>query len=91
MANSITGPIWRIDTLPFTYSGQVKIKSAQWSDQVTAADQIVFNDGVGRTVIDTKAQQANFLQDFSEKGWIPGLVGVTLGSGVLLIAIGATK
>jgi len=91
MANDISSTVWRIDTLPFAYTGPVYIIGANWTDQVTAGDQCVFQTTGSKPIIDSKAQTANYQQNFGKLGWQNGIKGVTLTSGVLNIAVGAGK
>jgi hypothetical protein len=91
IANSISANPWRIDTLPFSYPYRVKIDTANWTDQTSLGDAIVFTDINGNTIIDSKAQAPNYQQNFNTIRWVEGLVGVTLDSGVLTVAIGAGK
>lgn len=51
----------------------------------------MFTDINGNTIIDSKAQAPNYQQNFNTIRWVEGLVGVTLDSGVLTVAIGAGK
>lgn len=91
MANSISGTVWRIDTLPFTYKYPVKITGANWTDQTAVGNQIVVKDNGGNTIIDSKAQQVNFQQNFGNLGWQTGITVTTLDSGVLTISVGGGK
>lgn len=91
MANDISTGVWRIDTLPFTYPFRVKIISADWSDQTSAGDSLVFTQANGKPLFDSKAQQPNFLQNLGRKDWVNGITGVTLTSGVLTLNVGAGK
>jgi len=77
--------------LPFAYTGPVKIIGANWTDQTAAGDQIVFQTTASKPIIDSKAQEANYQQNFGVLGWQNGIKGVTLASGVLNIAVGAGK
>lgn len=91
MANDIASTVWRIDTLPFTYPYRLKIVSAIWSDQVAAGDSIVATQSNGKPLFDSKAQEANYLQDLGRKDWVNGITMVTLTSGVLTLNVGAGK
>ena len=91
MANDISGRTWRIDTLPFSYPYQVKLKSIQWTDQAAAGDQLVVKTVSGLPIIDSKAQQANYQQNFGEMGYQPSLAVTTLTSGVVIINPGSNK
>lgn len=83
--------MWRIDTVPFSYPYRLKIVSADWSDQTAAGDALVATQFGGKPLFDTKAQQANFLQNLGKKDWVNGLVVTTLTSGVLTLNVGAGK
>ena len=95
MANDISGPVWRIDTIPFSYVGPVKIKNVIWTEMTTPGDQFVMQSQASKTLIDTKAYAANYDQIFKDIEWIPtnppGIKITTLTSGVVLIAIGAGR
>jgi len=91
MANDVTSTIWRIDTLPFDFPERVYIASMEWTDQVNPGDQIVFTQHNGKVLIDSKAYAADFMQNFGKKGWVTGITGVTLTSGVLYINVGGSR
>lgn len=91
MANDVTTTVWRIDTLPFTFTGRLYIASAEWSDQVAAGDALVATQSNGKPLWDTKASSANFLQDLGKQGWVNGITVTTLTSGVLTMNVGGCK
>ena len=91
MANDISSTVWRIDTLPFSYTAPVKIKTLNWTDATSAGDQVVIQTTAGKPIVDSIAQQPNFQQNFGELGWQNGLQVTTLTSGVVNIAVGAGK
>jgi hypothetical protein len=92
VANNITGAVWRIDTLPFSYSGPVKIVNAIWSEAVAAGDQLVMQTIDSRPIIDTKAYAANYDWTMGFLGWFPtGIKITTLTSGVVQIVVGAGR
>jgi len=91
IANDVSGNSWRIDTLPFSYAYPIKIREAQWTDQTNAGDQLVVQTVAGKPIIDSKAQEANFQQNFGQLGYQPSLKVTTLTSGVLIINPGANK
>lgn len=92
MANDITGPVWRIDTLPFIYKGPVKIVNLTWTDQAAIGDALVIQTLANKPVVDSKAYAVNFVQNFGFLGWYPtGIQVTTLGSGVVQISVGAGK
>lgn len=92
MANDISSGNWRIDTLPFSYPYPVKIVNANWTDQTAAGDQLIATQGNGKPLIDSKAQQANFQQNFGNLGWYTSGIKVTkLDSGVLNINVGSGR
>lgn len=69
----------------------MKIISANWTDQTSIGDQVVLRTTAGLPIIDSKAQQPNFQQNFGFLGWQNGLVLVTLDSGVLNLSVGGGK
>lgn len=91
MANSIAGNVWRIDTLPFSYAFPVKIANAQWTEAVSAGDQVAVTNAAGTPVIDSQASSPNFQQNFGFLGWQNGIVVTTLTSGVLQLSVGGGK
>ena len=91
MANDISGGTWRLDTVPFTYPYMVKIKNMSWTDQNNAGDQLVIQTITGKPIIDSKAQQANFQQNFGEYGYQQSFVLTKLDSGVVIVNVGANK
>lgn len=91
MANDITNGVWVIDTLPFVYTGPVKLVNVTWTEQVAAGDQFVMKDNAARIVIDDKAYAANFDHNFGFLGWKRGITITTLTSGKVLISVGAGK
>lgn len=91
MANDVTSTIWRIDTLPFSWPYRIYIASMEWTDQTAAGDAIVFTQADGKALIDSKAYAADFMQNFGKKGWVEGITGVTLTSGVLYINVGGSR
>lgn len=91
MPNNVTSGIWRIDTVPFTYSYPVKILNLNISD-ATAADHVVLNDINGHTVVDFTANASELDYRIGALGWTRGLVLVSLGTtAVITIAVGAGK
>ena len=91
MANDISGNSWRLDTVPFTYPYELKIKQISWTDQANVGDQVILQTVAGKPILDSKAQQANFQQNFGELGWQPSLTITKLDSGVIIINPGANK
>lgn len=95
MANDISGPVWRIDTLPFSYIGPVKLKNVIWTEQVAAGDQLVIQSQASKTLVDAKAYAANYTMEFKDIEWVPtnppGIKFITLASGVVLLAVGAGR
>jgi len=92
MANDISGPVWRIDTLPFSYVGPVKIVNLSWTDQAAAGDSLVVQSQTSKTIVDTKAYAANYPENFGFLGWYPtGIKVTTLTSGIVLISVGAGR
>lgn len=91
MANDISGNVWRIDALPFSYAFPVKITQANWTDQSNLGDKVVVTNAAGKPIIDSAAQQPNFQQNFGNLGWHNGVTVSTLDSGVLNIAVGGGK
>jgi hypothetical protein len=92
MANDITGPVWRIDTLPFSYTGPVKLVNVSWTEAATAGDQLVMQSTASKPIIDDKAYAANYDKNFGFLGWYPtGIKVTTLTSGIILISVGSGK
>ena len=92
MANNISGPVWRIDTLPFSYTGPVKMVNTTWTEAATAGDQLVIQSQDSKTIIDDKAYATNYDKNFGFLGWYPtGIKVTTLTSGVVLISVGSGK
>lgn len=80
-----------MDTVPFTYPYMVKIKNLVWTDQNNAGDRVVIQTVTGKPIIDSKAQAANYQQNFGEMGYQQSLVLTELDSGVITINVGANK
>jgi hypothetical protein len=91
MANDISGVVWRIDTLPFSYAFPVKIVTAQYTDAVSTGDQVVMQNTAGKPIIDSQASSPNFQQNFGFLGWQNGIKVTTLTSGVLQLSVGGGK
>ena len=92
MANDISGEVWRIDTLPFAYTGPVKIVNLSWLEAGTAGDQFVMQTTAGKPIIDSKCYAANYPQVFGFLGMhATGIKITTLTSGVVQIVVGAGK
>ena len=92
MANDITGAVWRIDTLPFAYTGPVKIVNASWLEGGTVGDQLVMQTTASKPIIDSKCYALDYPQVFGFLGWFPtGIKVVTLTSGVLQLSVGAGR
>lgn len=85
MANDISSNPWFIDTAGVLYKDKVKIKRLVWTQQATAGDSLVLKDINGQIIIQSKAYQPNFNQEFAYDGWFNGLDLTTLTSGVLLV------
>jgi hypothetical protein len=91
IANDISGTVFRIDTLPFSYPYPVKIVTAQWTDAVSAGDQVVMQNTASKPIIDSQASSPNFQQNFGFLGWQNGIKVTTLTSGVLQLSVGGGK
>jgi hypothetical protein len=91
MANDISSANWRLDTTPFSYAFPVKINNINWTEQISPGDEVILNDTNGKLVAKSKAQQANFQQNFGKLDWQRGLTLNKIDSGVLVIQVGAGK
>jgi hypothetical protein len=91
MANDASTTQWRIDSLPFTYPYRVYIAQLNWTDQTAVGNQVVITQANGKPIIDSRAQQINFQQNFGKLGWVNGITVATLDSGVIEINVGGNK
>ena len=91
MANDISTTRWQIDTLPFKYPYRVFILSAEWSGETALGDTLLFTDNNDKPLFTSKASAADFMQNWPKQGWVNGVKGVTLTSGVLTINVGGAK
>lgn len=92
MANDISANPWKLDTVPFSYSSPVKVTNINWTEQVAPADELILTQTNGKVVAQSKAQQANFAQNFGPIGWVQrGLQLTKLDSGQVTVNIGAGK
>jgi hypothetical protein len=93
MANDISGPVWRIDTAPFTYKYPVKITNLNITD-ATAADHVVITQANGKPLVDFTANASELDYRIGGLLWVQG---ISIGSGglgttaVVYIAVGAGK
>ena len=91
MANDISGAVWRIDTLPFSYPYPVKIANVIWSDAGAAGDSAVMQTVASKPILDQKAYAADYNWSSGFIGWVPSLKVTALDSGVLQIVVGSGK
>ncbi len=94
MANNISGPIWRIDTAPFTYTGPIRVNNLNIVD-ATAADHVVAKDSDGRTLVDFTANASELDYRVGPLGpWVNGFVVASSGLGtsaVIQMSVSAGK
>ena len=91
MANDISGGVWRLDTVPFSYNATVKIVNLVWTDEGALGDSLVLQTISGKPIVDAKAAGADSSTYFGFFGWVPSLRLVTLTSGVVMISVGAGR
>lgn len=94
MANNITGPIWRIDTAPFSYTYPVRVSNMNIMD-ATSGDHVVVTDNDSRTLVDFTANASELDYRVGPLGpWVNGIHVAEGGLGtsaVLQIAVSAGK
>lgn len=93
MANNISGTVWRIDTIPFSYAQPVKVDNVNWTEAANVGDRFVMQTNTGNPIMDARANQVNYTQNFGKLGpWQnSGIKITTLDSGVVYITVGGGK
>ena len=86
MPNDISGVTWFIDTVGTIFTQRVYIKSILWNMPI-AGDALVITDIQGRDLINTVANAADPMFEFSAQTWQNGFVVVTMASGTLQVVV----
>jgi len=87
MANSITSPVWKLDTTGTIVARgtMVRLRGIAWIGAGTAGDSCVIRDALGNDVWESVASGANFVDRDAPSITINGLVLQTLSSGRVYI------
>ena len=85
MANSLTGPVWTVDTAATLTTGRVKLAGVRWVGATAAQHVAVITDGAGRRVWSSEASGSSYVEadDRMASALVTGLIVTTLDSGVL--------
>jgi hypothetical protein len=84
MANDTSGVTWFIDTPGTIWTQRVYIKSILWNSP-TAGATLLITDIQGRDLVNTVANAADPMFEFSTQTWQNGFVVVTMSSGTLQV------
>jgi hypothetical protein len=86
MPNNISGVTWFIDTVGTIFTQRVYIKSILWN-KPTAGAVLIITDMQGRDLINTVANAADPMFEFSTQTWQNGFVVVQMDSGTLQVVV----
>jgi hypothetical protein len=86
MANSLAGPVWKVDTAATLVAGPVRVSRFRWVGATTAGHTCVVTDTAGHVVFSSVATAANFAEDKAlDVPLVNGLIVTTIASGILYI------
>lgn len=86
MANDVSGVTWFIDTPGTIWTQRVYIGSILWN-KPTAGATLIITDMQGRDLVNTVANSADPMFEFSKQTWQNGFVVVTMSSGTLQVVV----
>lgn len=87
MSNSLTGPVWSVDTPGILTAGQITVYSFLWTcvNTTSNAARVQVTDTAGHVVFQNACGQAI---TYSEPLDLTGLIATYVAQGTLLIQIG---
>lgn len=86
MANDVSGVTWYLDTPGTIWPYRVYIRQILWNSPA-AGNALVIKDVQGRFLINTVANSADPMFEFSCQTWQNGFVLTTLAGGTLQVVV----
>lgn len=89
MANDLTGPVWKIDTVGVLAAKLVHVRGIRWvSKSATAGDDVEIKDASGRVIWASVASGSNYVEADNALRAVYGFEVTVLDSGTLYLEVG---